>query len=60
MSAPIVEGIDPLKMADYACNWEQTRVSKDNLGFPLLATGSGKVPPVMLGIRWQQSPCFPA
>ena len=61
MSAPIGEGIDPLKMANYACDWEKQTRLQDALWFPGVGDHGGGPTRDMLEVqlRWQQSPFFP-
>ncbi|AFZ02074.1 alpha-mannosidase [Calothrix sp. PCC 6303] len=65
MSALIGEGIDPVKMAAYSCEW-QTKTSKisitpDALWLPGVGDHGGGPTRDMLEIaqRWQNSPFFP-
>ena len=61
MSAPIGEGIDPIKMATYACDWETKTGIPDVLWLPGVGDHGGGPTRDMLEIarRWQQSPFFP-
>ncbi len=61
MSAPIGEGIDPIKMATYACDWETKTGIPDILWLPGVGDHGGGPTRDMLEIarRWQQSPFFP-
>jgi len=61
MSAPIGEGIDPVKMATYACNWESKTRLKEALWLPGVGDHGGGPTRDMLEVaeRWQQSPFFP-
>ena len=61
MSAPIGEGIDPIKMASYACDWETQTSLQDALWLPGVGDHGGGPTRDMLeiGQRWQQSPFFP-
>ncbi len=61
MSAPIGEGIDPVKMASFACDWEtQTNLQK-YLWLPGVGDHGGGPTRDMLEVanRWQKSPFFP-
>lgn len=61
MSAPIGEGIDPVKMIEYAVEWQtQTGVS-DSLWLAGVGDHGGGPTRDMLeiGRRWQKSPLFP-
>ncbi len=62
MSAPIGTGIDPVQMADYACDWEQKTGLKESLWLPGVGDHGGGPTRDMLevGDRWRQSPFFPA
>ncbi len=51
MSAPIGEGIDPVKMATYACEWESKRAFPHPSGFPVWAIMAA-VPPATCW-KWQ-------
>jgi len=54
------EGIDPLKMADYACDWEKTSL-QDALWFPGVGDHGGPTRDMLeVQKRWQQSPFFPS
>jgi len=59
---PNGEGIDPLKMADYACDWEKQTSLQDALWFPGVGDHGGGPTRDMLEVqkRWQQSPFFPS
>jgi alpha-mannosidase len=61
MSAPIGEGIDPIKMASYACDWETETSLQDSLWLPGVGDHGGGPTRDILEIaqRWQQSPFFP-
>jgi alpha-mannosidase len=61
MSPPIGEGIDPLKMATYHCNWEKQTGLKASLWLPGVGDHGGGPTRDMLTVaeRWQQSPLFP-
>lgn len=61
MSAPIGEGIDPVKMATYACDWETKTGIPFALWLPGVGDHGGGPTRDMLEIarRWQQSPFFP-
>ena len=61
MSALIGEGIDPIKMATYACDWETKTGIPDVLWLPGVGDHGGGPTRDMLEIarRWQQSPFFP-
>ncbi|AFZ30906.1 Alpha-mannosidase [Gloeocapsa sp. PCC 7428] len=61
MSAPIGEGIDPIKMATYACNWEQQTSFKASLWLPGVGDHGGGPTRDMLEVaqKWQNSPFFP-
>ncbi|MEP0910745.1 alpha-mannosidase [Leptolyngbya sp. GB1-A1] len=60
-SAPIGEGIDPVKMASYACNWEKNSGQPIVLWLPGVGDHGGGPTRDMLELvrRWQQSPFFP-
>lgn len=61
MSAPIGEGIDPVKMASYAWQWEQKTGLPISLWLPGVGDHGGGPTRDMLQIaqRWQRSPFFP-
>ncbi len=61
MSAPIGEGIDPVKMATYACEWETKTGIPVALWLPGVGDHGGGPTRDMLEVarRWQQSPFFP-
>ncbi|MBD2076709.1 alpha-mannosidase [Phormidium sp. FACHB-592] len=61
MSASIGEGIDPIKMATYACDWEAKTGIPDVLWLPGVGDHGGGPTRDMLEIarRWQRSPFFP-
>ncbi|NHC35611.1 alpha-mannosidase [Scytonema millei] len=61
MSAPIGEGIDPVKMATYACDWEAKTQLPQFLWLPGVGDHGGGPTRDMLEVarRWQQSPFFP-
>jgi alpha-mannosidase len=60
-SASIGEGIDPVKMAAYACTWEQNTGQPIALWLPGVGDHGGGPTRDMLELvrRWQQSPFFP-
>lgn len=60
-SAPIGEGIDPVKMAQYACGWEAKTGVTTALWLPGVGDHGGGPTRDMLEVanRWQQSPFFP-
>ncbi|MCU0567414.1 MAG: alpha-mannosidase [Oculatellaceae cyanobacterium Prado106] len=60
-SAPIGEGIDPVKMAQYAWDWEATTGSLVCLWLPGVGDHGGGPTRDMLEVarRWQRSPFFP-
>lgn len=60
-SAPIGEGIDPLKMIRYACQWEQKTGLPHALWLIGVGDHGGGPSRDMLEVarRWQQSPFFP-
>lgn len=60
-SAPIGEGIDPVKMAQYACEWETQTGLSSCLWLPGVGDHGGGPTRDMLQVarRWQQSPFFP-
>lgn len=60
-SAPIGEGIDPVKMARYSCNWESKTGLPTALWLPGVGDHGGGPTRDMLELarRWQQSPFFP-
>jgi alpha-mannosidase len=60
-SAPIGEGIDPVKMAHYATAWETKTGSRRALWLPGVGDHGGGPTRDMLQLarRWQQSPFFP-
>jgi alpha-mannosidase len=60
-SAPIGEGIDPIKMIDYACEWEAKTNIPNALWLPGVGDHGGGPTRDMLEVarRWQQSPLFP-
>jgi alpha-mannosidase len=60
-SPRIGEGIDPLKMAHYACTWESKTGILQSLWLPGVGDHGGGPTRDMLAIarRWQQSPFFP-
>jgi alpha-mannosidase len=60
-SAPIGEGIDPVKMAQYSCMWETKTASPTALWLPGVGDHGGGPSRDMLEVarRWQQSPFFP-
>ncbi len=61
MSAPIGTGIDPVQMADYACQWEQKTGIKKSLWLPGVGDHGGGPTRDMLEVsdRWRESPFFP-
>ncbi|MBV8883525.1 MAG: alpha-mannosidase, partial [Chroococcidiopsidaceae cyanobacterium CP_BM_RX_35] len=61
MSAPIGEGIEPLRMIDYARDWENQTSLLDTLWLPGVGDHGGGPTRDMLEIaqRWQKSPYFP-
>jgi alpha-mannosidase len=61
MSAPIGEGIDPIKMATYACEWHSQTELQASLWLPGVGDHGGGPTRDMLeiGQRWQHSPVFP-
>jgi alpha-mannosidase len=60
-SAPIGEGVDPVRMANYAVTWEQKTSIPVSLWLPGVGDHGGGPTRDMLEIarRWQQSPFFP-
>lgn len=60
-SAPIGEGIDPVKMAKYACDWEVKTGFQRSLWLPGVGDHGGGPTRDMLQVaqRWQRSPFFP-
>lgn len=60
-SAPIGEGIDPVKMARYVCDWERNTGRNIALWLPGVGDHGGGPTRDMLeqARRWQQSPFFP-
>jgi alpha-mannosidase len=60
-SAPIGEGIDPVKMANYARTWETKTNRQTALWLPGVGDHGGGPTRDMLEMarRWQQSPFFP-
>lgn len=61
MSAPIGEGIDPIKMASYAYKWETKTSLQEALWLPGVGDHGGGPTRDMLEVakRWQHSPFFP-
>lgn len=61
MSAPIGEDISPVKMATYACEWEQKTGALNALWLPGVGDHGGGPTRDMLEVarRWQRSPFFP-
>ena len=61
MSAPIGEDISPVRMASYACEWEQKTGALTALWLPGVGDHGGGPTRDMLEIarRWQRSPFFP-
>ncbi|MBD1910374.1 MULTISPECIES: alpha-mannosidase [unclassified Leptolyngbya] len=60
-SAPIGEGIDPIKMTDYACTWERKTGLTEALWLIGVGDHGGGPSRDMLHLarRWQRSPFFP-
>ncbi|NJR64938.1 MAG: alpha-mannosidase [Leptolyngbyaceae cyanobacterium CRU_2_3] len=60
-SAPIGEGIDPVKMAQYACTWETQTSTSTCLWLPGIGDHGGGPTRDMLEMarRWGRSPFFP-
>ncbi len=58
---PIGEGIDPIKMATYACTWEAKTGQLETLWLPGVGDHGGGPSRDMLEVfrRWQRSPFFP-
>ncbi|WP_414549324.1 alpha-mannosidase [Anabaena sp. CCY 0017] len=61
MSALIGQGIDPVKMAEYACEWQSKTGLEDSLWLPGVGDHGGGPTRDMLETarRWQKSPIFP-
>ncbi len=61
MSAPVGEGIDPVKMADYAIEWQTQTGFTESLWLPGVGDHGGGPTRDMLEVaqRWQKSPLFP-
>ncbi|MCP6761501.1 MAG: alpha-mannosidase [Fischerella sp. CENA71] len=61
MSAPVGEGIEPVKMADYAIEWQTQTGFTDSLWLPGVGDHGGGPTRDMLEVaqRWQKSPLFP-
>jgi alpha-mannosidase len=61
MSSEIGEGIDPLKMTDYACKWQtNTRINESLWLFGVGDRGGGPTRDMLeLAERWSQSDVFP-
>lgn len=61
MSPLIGEGIDPVKMATYACDWETQTNCPESLWLPGVGDHGGGPTRDMLELaqRWQKSPFFP-
>ena len=61
MSALIGEGIDPIKMATYACEWKTQTSLQEALWLPGVGDHGGGPTRDMLEVakRWQESPFFP-
>lgn len=61
MSAPIGEGIDPIKMTNHACYWETNTGNQHTLWLPGVGDHGGGPTRDMLETarRWQTSPFFP-
>jgi alpha-mannosidase len=61
MSSPIGEGIDPLKMMDYACQWQtSTGINESLYLFGVGDHGGGPTRDMLeIADRWSQSDVFP-
>jgi alpha-mannosidase len=61
MSPRIGEGIDPIKMSEYACTWEAKTGIPQSLWLPGVGDHGGGPTRDMLEVarRWQHSPFFP-
>ena len=61
MSAPIGEGIDPIKMSSYAFDWQKQTNLQDALWLPGVGDHGGGPTRDMLEVqqRWEKSPFFP-
>ena len=61
MSSPIGEGIDPLKMIDYACKWQtETGINESLYLFGVGDHGGGPTRDMLeIADRWSQSDIFP-
>ena len=61
MSSPIGEGIDPLKMIDYACKWQtDTGINESLYLFGVGDHGGGPTRDMLeIADRWSQSDVFP-
>lgn len=61
MSPHIGQDIDPVKMADYACEWEAKTGERESFWLPGVGDRGGGPTRNMLqaGDRWQSSPLFP-
>lgn len=61
MSAPIGEGIDPIKMASYSLEWQAQTSLPESLWLPGVGDHGGGPTRDMLETaqRWQKSPVFP-
>ncbi len=61
MSSPIGEGIDPLKMIDYACKWQaSTGINESLYLFGVGDHGGGPTRDMLeIADRWSQSDVFP-
>ncbi|MBE9006175.1 alpha-mannosidase [Fortiea sp. LEGE XX443] len=61
MSAPVGEGIDPIKMASYTLEWQAQTGLNESLWLPGVGDHGGGPTRDMLEIaqRWQHSPVFP-
>jgi alpha-mannosidase len=61
MSSPIGEGIDPLKMIDYACKWQtETGINESLYLFGVGDHGGGPTRDMLeIADRWSQSDVFP-
>lgn len=61
MSAPIGESIDPVKMANYTCDWQNQTGLKNPLWLPGVGDHGGGPTRDMLAVarKWEHSPIFP-
>ncbi|HLO86949.1 MAG TPA: alpha-mannosidase, partial [Nostocaceae cyanobacterium] len=61
MSAPVGEGIDPVKMSKYAWEWQEQTSLQSSLWLPGVGDHGGGPTRDMLEIarRWEHSPVFP-